>query len=177
MAYSVQSFAVGQVLTSPEMNQVETNIRDHAHGSAGVGGVPLFSMQRSEISNEGTGVTVPLNGSAIICTASVGNVVRGDRIHVCAYMSGTKGTTPGLDQLLIEQASGTAGIKGYHNTLESIFGETYHANGSTFGNFSIAGILKVNSTGHLSLHLRAFALGSSLSNVGGEMYALTLVGL
>lgn len=36
MAYSFQTFSVDQVLTAAHMNQVEVNIRDHIHGTAGV---------------------------------------------------------------------------------------------------------------------------------------------
>lgn len=36
MAYSFQTFSVNEVLTATKMNQVEVNIRDHVHGSAGV---------------------------------------------------------------------------------------------------------------------------------------------
>lgn len=37
MAYSFQSWTINQVLTSTQQNQVEVNIRDHVHGSGGVG--------------------------------------------------------------------------------------------------------------------------------------------
>jgi len=37
MAYSFQSWTLNQVLTSTQQNQVEVNIRDHVHGSGGVG--------------------------------------------------------------------------------------------------------------------------------------------
>lgn len=36
MAYSFQTFSVGQVLTAAQVNQLEVNIRDHVHGTAGV---------------------------------------------------------------------------------------------------------------------------------------------
>ena len=36
MAYSFQTFTVGQVLTAAQTNQVEINIRDHVHGVDGV---------------------------------------------------------------------------------------------------------------------------------------------
>lgn len=36
MAYSFQTFTVGQVLTGAQCNQIEANIRDHVHGVAGV---------------------------------------------------------------------------------------------------------------------------------------------
>lgn len=36
MAYSFQTFSVGQVLTASQMNQVEVNIRDHLHGTSSV---------------------------------------------------------------------------------------------------------------------------------------------
>src|SRR2546428_5766972 len=36
MAYSCQTYTVGQVLTAASMNQEEVNIRDHIHGKDGV---------------------------------------------------------------------------------------------------------------------------------------------
>lgn len=39
MAYSFQSFSVGQVLTAAQMNQTEVNVRDHSHGESGVNAV------------------------------------------------------------------------------------------------------------------------------------------
>lgn len=41
MAYSKQTFTLNQVLTSTQMNQVETNIADHFHGKDGVGKIGL----------------------------------------------------------------------------------------------------------------------------------------
>lgn len=38
MAYTFQSFAVGEVLTSTKMNQIEINVRDHVHGVSSVVG-------------------------------------------------------------------------------------------------------------------------------------------
>lgn len=37
MAYSFQTFSVNQIFTSSQANQIEVNVRDHAHGAAGVG--------------------------------------------------------------------------------------------------------------------------------------------
>lgn len=36
MAYSFQTFSVGEVLTASKMNQVEVNVRDHVHGNSSV---------------------------------------------------------------------------------------------------------------------------------------------
>ena len=35
-AYSFQTFSAGEVLGASKMNQIEVNIRDHAHGASGV---------------------------------------------------------------------------------------------------------------------------------------------
>ncbi len=43
MAYSFQTFSVGQVLTAAHMNQVEYNIRDHVHGADGVSELSAYS--------------------------------------------------------------------------------------------------------------------------------------
>lgn len=37
MAYSKQTFTIGQVLTAAHVNQIEDNVADHLHGSDGVG--------------------------------------------------------------------------------------------------------------------------------------------
>ena len=39
MSYTFQTFSVAEVLTASKMNQVEVNVRDHAHGSAGVSNI------------------------------------------------------------------------------------------------------------------------------------------
>lgn len=49
MAYSFQTFSVGEVLTSSKMNQLEVNVRDHIHGtssgvSATLGAVEITSV-------------------------------------------------------------------------------------------------------------------------------------
>lgn len=40
MAYSKQTFSLNQKLTSAQMNQVETNIQDHVHGSGSMSDIP-----------------------------------------------------------------------------------------------------------------------------------------
>jgi len=59
MAYSFQTFSVGQVLTAAQMNQVEVNIRDHIHGVSGVSSV-LLDVDTSDttIVNDATEQTV-----------------------------------------------------------------------------------------------------------------------
>ena len=42
MAYSFQTFSVGEVLTATKMNQIEVNIRDHEHGLSGVSGAKVM---------------------------------------------------------------------------------------------------------------------------------------
>ena len=73
MAYSFQTFAFNQVLTSAEMNQVEINIRDHVHGQDGVVSVPasgvtglgsLATLSVAPVANGGTGATVASSARA-----------------------------------------------------------------------------------------------------------------
>lgn len=40
MTYSKQTFSLNQKLTSAQMNQVETNIQDHVHGSGSMSDIP-----------------------------------------------------------------------------------------------------------------------------------------
>lgn len=64
MAYTPQSFNLGQVLTAAQVQQLETNIRDHPHGSSGVSGISIATIGISASftvslqANSGTGVTV-----------------------------------------------------------------------------------------------------------------------
>lgn len=53
-AYSFQTFSVGQVLTSSQMNQVEVNIRDHIHGASSVSQLVATVTRGNEIMADGT---------------------------------------------------------------------------------------------------------------------------
>ena len=44
MAYTFQTFSVGQEATEEILDAVEVNIRDHVHGAAGVSYVPDSSV-------------------------------------------------------------------------------------------------------------------------------------
>lgn len=61
MAYSFQTFSVLEVLTAAKMNQGEVNIRDHAHGAAGVlaTGHTFTSPTIQGTVGAGTGLTMP----------------------------------------------------------------------------------------------------------------------
>ena len=71
MAYSKQTFTLGQVLTAAEMNNVEDNIADHTHGVDSVSngsGICVIALNDSTDSNgtgDGTNVTVDLNNETI----------------------------------------------------------------------------------------------------------------
>jgi hypothetical protein len=56
MAYSFQTFAVNEILTSTKMNQIEVNVRDHVHGVSGVAALP-------QVTNS-LGADVALNNTA-----------------------------------------------------------------------------------------------------------------
>lgn len=56
MAYSFQTFTVGQVLTAAQVSQIEINIRDHVHGAASVSGdVPNTAATQA---NQETGTSL-----------------------------------------------------------------------------------------------------------------------
>ena len=64
MAYSFQTFSVGDVLTAAKMNQVEVNIRDHGHGIASVS-IPVTVSRSSD-----TVLAVADAGKLIVATAT-----------------------------------------------------------------------------------------------------------
>lgn len=53
MAYSFQTFSVNEVLTATKMNQVEVNIRDHVHGSAGVVSIAAGGLADGAVDTSG----------------------------------------------------------------------------------------------------------------------------
>ena len=103
MAYSFQTFTVGQVLTASQMNQVEVNIRDHVHGVAGVvGGNNVIALSTNTVSwgNSTTETTIisfsiPANAigsnSTIRVTAQcVGSIeAAGMQLFFNGYLGGT----------------------------------------------------------------------------------------
>jgi hypothetical protein len=58
MTYSAQTFSVGQVLTAAQMQQIDTNIKDHVHGASGVAYHDLTRYQNA------LGADVALNNTA-----------------------------------------------------------------------------------------------------------------
>lgn len=44
MAYSFQTFSIGEVFTAAKANQIEVNVRDHVHGSGGVAAVTTAGL-------------------------------------------------------------------------------------------------------------------------------------
>ena len=96
MAYSFQTFAFNQVLTSAEMNQVEINIRDHVHGQDGVVSVPasgvtglgsLATLNVAPVANGGTGATVASSARANLGLGSLST------LNVAPVANGGTGAT------------------------------------------------------------------------------------
>ena len=69
MAYSFQTFSVGQVATAAQMNQIEVNVRDHGHGLAGVG------MAIPVVANGGTANALTATYSPVMSALTQGVVV------------------------------------------------------------------------------------------------------
>lgn len=51
MAYSFQTFSLNQILTSAQVNQLEANIRDHVHGSAGVAQIDAVGIAGGNVTD------------------------------------------------------------------------------------------------------------------------------
>ena len=58
MAYSFQTFSVGQIFTAGQANQIEANTRDHVHGVAGVAGFTSAQLATALSDETGTGLAV-----------------------------------------------------------------------------------------------------------------------
>ncbi len=135
MAYSFQTFTLSQVLTAAQMNQVEVNIRDHAHGVAGV--VTITSA---------AGFTAGVVDQAAIGAAAVG---QGELKTTTGEVS-TGGTTPtpltlpgGEYGFFPQVRHSTGGGGGAHTVL---FGNgTEQATGST--SYVTIVMLNVGSSG------------------------------
>jgi len=67
MTYSFQTFTINQVLTAAQMNQVEVNIRDHVHGSAGVSAFDVVTtVQKTALFT----VTASDKNKAFLCSGT-----------------------------------------------------------------------------------------------------------
>jgi len=95
MAYTFQTFSLGNVLTAAQLNQIEVNIRDHVHGDDGVAqsdlrAAPFVSDQQSLASGVGRSLTLAhglgrqprQTEMSILCTSTDGAWVAGDEVDV-----------------------------------------------------------------------------------------------
>lgn len=96
MAYSPQSFEVLTVLTTAQMNQVETNIRDHVHGSNSVIGLSVGGLIRAEVIMVNSGTTTIPGSTVTLMTCSIGPVTSGDLLTVALHTRLVKGATGGV---------------------------------------------------------------------------------
>lgn len=157
-----------------------------ATGTGTLGGsivVPLARMQRTEVTNENSGV-VNLTGSGAVdsvVTADCGTVNSGDRIFVQAFAlcDRSAGGGAGTCTPSIRKESGTATVEFYHDDATQIGGvptAEIPASGSNF-RAPVFGIVKVTGTGTLVLNLTIQDVGASGGNVDAgeaQIHAIVL---
>lgn len=167
MAYSPQSFEVTTFVTAAHMNQFETNIRDHAHGSLGVSGSNLVA-HISDISSRNTSA-VSANGD--IASIEFSDVSPGDRVQVNARATVQNGGSA-IAIILNVVASGTSNVTFYDNKSDIEDYEGIVA-ANAYRTRALAGMAKINSGGTLKL---IFALTSgglcSIAANDGQLQAV-----
>ncbi|MBI4185289.1 MAG: hypothetical protein HY521_14955 [Proteobacteria bacterium] len=103
MAYSFQTFGFNQVLTAAEMNQVEANVRDHAHGAAGV--APIASgwfapgaVNATDIASGAVQAASIASGAVLPTThLASGGIIRAALVTATAETAGTLGAGASVD--------------------------------------------------------------------------------
>jgi len=162
-ADKVDGFNASQTPTANEVLVLDSN------GVLGAGIVPLDRVRRAEYEYTGpiTDTTlVAASYTTLIATASM-NVTSGDRLMFCASASIDKGITGGLTSLKLSKTAGTGAIQfgagpGYilvaHNQAAS----------EIDAQFTMSGILKVTTTGTLTLSLQGKSAGSDATALASE---------
>ena len=74
MAYSFQTFTLNQVLTASQMNQVEVNVRDHTHGTAGVVTIDTAGFTAAAVDQAAIGASAVGQGELKTTTGEVSTV-------------------------------------------------------------------------------------------------------
>lgn len=169
MAYSPQSFSVGQVLTKAQCDQIEINIRDHAHGSLGVSGSNLYTLL-NEVSSRNTAVVS--GTSNLLASIVISSVIPGDRIFLAAQATISKGAGTSQVEMRVETSSGTCNVAFYNNL--TTFG-VYRGlvSSGDLNTYSTAAIGKVNSAGTFVANLFPISGGNiSVGADGGQIYGL-----
>lgn len=163
MAYTPQSFVAGQVLTADQCNQVETNIRDHVHGSAGVVSVnPLWSeLTRAESNMQRTSAVGFPGSYTTIATLGIASLQIGDKILFTAQADITKGTSGGMVNVVLNRnASGV--LFTFAGSISYLGQGAWHGAGD-LQNYHISGIATARSAGNAFVNLIAISNNSSAS--------------
>lgn len=114
MAYLLQTFTIGQVLTAAQMNYVEANIRDHQHGVAGVSSSgmtfasPVFTTQITTpkiVTASGNLEITPAGGNV-----GIGTATPGEKLEVAGGLKITSGSAGSYsaNTLLVDATGGNA---------------------------------------------------------------------
>ena len=94
MAYSFQTFSIGQILTAAQMNQVEASIRDHVHGTAGVSAVATFVNLTGHVTSVGNAAVLGSFTSAQLLAALTDKTGTGVAVFSTSPVFTTQITTP-----------------------------------------------------------------------------------
>ena len=151
MAYSFQTFSIGQILTAAQMNQVEASIRDHQHGTAGVSNISTFAFTSAQLAtalSDETGT-----GLAVFSTSPV----------FTTQISTPKIVGDGAGGLAIESSLGTTVHVNINNT------GTVSSHGGNYLAYKFSGVLK-GYLGYASSNSSDFYIDN---NSGGNLLLMT----
>ena len=135
------------------------------------GTVPLARMQRTEVINSATGITIT-SGGVNLTTVNMGTVNSGDRIFYSAYMEGSKGATAGENLMQLSKSAGTSTIA-FLNALTTDSDSAYF-DSTGITRLHISGIIQVTGLGTLTLLLKGFSFNSDTTSGLGHVHAIVL---
>jgi len=143
------------------------------YGVMTAGTVGLARVQRTEVTNSGSGITIATGTT--LTTLDLGSVVAGDRIIVSALVYATKGGTAGIVIASAGKNSGGATVLAY-DSFGDLRSSKFVVAIATDWQVPVGGILRVTVSGTLVLSLTATSVGSDSTSGYGAIHAIVLKG-
>jgi len=143
------------------------------YGVMTAGTVGLARVQRTEVTNSGSGITIATGTT--LTTLDLGSVVAGDRIIVSALVYATKGGTAGIVIASAGKNSGGATVLAY-DSFGDLRSSKFVVAIATDWQGPVGGILRVTVSGTLVLSLTATSVGSDSTSGYGAIHAIVLKG-